>query len=263
MPPGGDDGGSHHQGRRAAQAASACARRCSARCMRGRSRRSRRRGASCISPSTPRARRPPADRAALADFCARRGLEPLKPGAKHHRLALGGATLRWEQHSEFTTYTWELPAPAGAPFHPAASALAAPMAALPQPGPVLVALDLHLMAGRREQQSPSSSCSTAPAWRWPRTRKATRCFATDFQVDAGGFVRILVHRPRARARARRRAGAAHHRARDLSHAGAARPAGGAAACALDQPHRDSGSPKSPRRCGAPRSSSTITACSTN
>ena len=26
-----------------------------------------------------------ADRAALADFCTRRGLEPLKPGAKHHR----------------------------------------------------------------------------------------------------------------------------------------------------------------------------------
>ena len=61
-------------------------------------------------------------------------------------MTLGATTLRWEQHSEFTTYTWELPAPAGAPFHPAASSLAAPMAALPQPGPVLVALDLHLVA---------------------------------------------------------------------------------------------------------------------
>ena len=44
-----------------------------------------------------------ADRAALADFCARRELDPLKPSAKQHRVALGGATLRWEQHSEFTT----------------------------------------------------------------------------------------------------------------------------------------------------------------
>ena len=47
-----------------------------------------------------------ADRAALADFCARRQLAPLKPTAKQHRVTLGGAALRWEQHSEFTTYTW-------------------------------------------------------------------------------------------------------------------------------------------------------------
>ncbi len=88
-----------------------------------------------------------ADRAALAEFCDERGLEPLKPGAKHHRLSLSGAILRWEQHSEFTTYTWELPADGQTPFQPAATALAAPLAGLPQPGPVLVALDLHAMAG--------------------------------------------------------------------------------------------------------------------
>ncbi len=46
-----------------------------------------------------------ADRAALTDFCARRHLDPLKAAAKHHRVTLSGATLRWEQHSEFTTYT--------------------------------------------------------------------------------------------------------------------------------------------------------------
>ena len=51
------------------------------------------------------------DRAALADFCARRDLEPLKSSAKQHRVVFGGVLLRWEQHSEFTTYTWELPSP--------------------------------------------------------------------------------------------------------------------------------------------------------
>jgi len=44
-----------------------------------------------------------ADRAALAEFCLRRGLDPLQPTAKHHRVTLGGVALRWEQHSEFTT----------------------------------------------------------------------------------------------------------------------------------------------------------------
>ena len=46
-----------------------------------------------------------ANRAAFADFCASRELEQLKPSAKQHRVTLGGSALRWEQHSEFTTYT--------------------------------------------------------------------------------------------------------------------------------------------------------------
>jgi uncharacterized membrane-anchored protein len=132
-----------------------------------------------------------ADRSALADFCNRRGLEPLRQGAKHHRLALGGATLRWEQHSEFTTYTWELPAPAGAPFYPAASSLAAPMAGLPQPGPVLVALDLHLVAGGESTNAIDRLFERASLVVAENAEGDAR-FATDFQVDAGGFVRILV-----------------------------------------------------------------------
>ena len=132
-----------------------------------------------------------ADRAALADFCARRGLEPLKPGAKHHRLTLGGATLRWEQHSEFTTYTWELPAPGGAPFHPSAASLAAPMAGLPQPGPLLVALDLHLVADGESAIALDRLFDRASLVVADNT-EGDACFATDFQIDAGGFVRILV-----------------------------------------------------------------------
>ena len=59
--------------------------------------------------------------------------------------SFGGTTLRWEQHSEFTTYTWELPSDPGTPFHPGASSLAEPMTGISQPGPLLVALDLHLL----------------------------------------------------------------------------------------------------------------------
>ena len=159
--------------------------------MRGRSRRSRRRGASCISPSTPPASGPRADRAAFSAFCVGRGLEPLKDGAKQHRVALGGATLRWEQHSEFTTYTWELPADGGTPFHPAAATLAAPMAGLPQPGPLLVALDLHLMAEGTppiavERLFDRASLAVA------ENAEGDALFATDFQADPSGFVRILV-----------------------------------------------------------------------
>ena len=132
-----------------------------------------------------------ADRAALADFCLRRGLDPLRDGARHHRVALGGAVLRWEQHSEFTTYSWELPAEGETPFHPAAASLASAMGALPQPGPLLVALDLHLMKGEPggigfTRLFDRASLAVA------ENTDGDALFATDFQADPSGFVRILV-----------------------------------------------------------------------
>jgi uncharacterized membrane-anchored protein len=132
------------------------------------------------------------DRAALADFCARRGLEPLKEGAKHHRVTLGGATLRWEQHSEFTTYTWELPSESSVPFHPAASSLAAPMASLPQPGPVLVALDLHLLADNKKKKIAIEKLFDRASLAVAENSDGNALFATDFQADPSGFVRVLV-----------------------------------------------------------------------
>src|SRR5260221_12619239 len=50
-----------------------------------------------------------ADRAALAAFCTARALAVPQGADKHHRVLIGATALRWEQHSEFTTYTWELP----------------------------------------------------------------------------------------------------------------------------------------------------------
>jgi uncharacterized membrane-anchored protein len=131
------------------------------------------------------------DRAALADFCARRQLEALKPSAKQHRVAVGGAILRWEQHSEFTTYTWELASESDTPFHPTAASLAAPMAAVPQPGPLLVALDLHLMAAKKKKIAPErifDRASLAVA----ENAEGDALFATDFHADPNGFVRVLV-----------------------------------------------------------------------
>jgi uncharacterized membrane-anchored protein len=133
-----------------------------------------------------------ADRAALVDFCRRRDLNPPKPSDKHHRVAFGTTVLRWEQHSEFTTYTWELPAePDAAPFHPAASSLASPMALVPQPGPLLAAIDLHLLADLAERISPErlfQRASLAVA----ENSDATALYATDFQTDPAGFVHVLV-----------------------------------------------------------------------
>jgi uncharacterized membrane-anchored protein len=133
-----------------------------------------------------------ADRAALTAFCRSRGLTGPQPSDKQLRAVFGATALRWEQHSEFTTYTWELPSePAdGAPFHPPAATLAGPMSLVPQPGPVLVAIDLHLVA---------NTTTLAPERLFDRASLAaaensdgTALYATDFQSDPAGFVRILI-----------------------------------------------------------------------
>jgi uncharacterized membrane-anchored protein len=138
------------------------------------------------------AERGDADRAALTVFCTTRGLPAPQPSGKHHRVVFGGTALRWEQHSEFTTYTWELPAETreDAPFHPAAAALAAPMGLVPQPGPVLAAIDLHLAvaADRIAPERLFDRASLAAA----ENSDGTALYATDFQSDPAGFVRILI-----------------------------------------------------------------------
>ncbi len=133
-----------------------------------------------------------ADRKALVEFCARRELLAPKPADKHHRVPFGGAVLRWEQHSEFTTYTWEFAAEAaGAPFHPPASSLASPMGLVPQPGPLLAAIDLHLLADPGKSftiERIFDRVSLAAA----ENSDGTALYATDFKLDPAGFVRVLV-----------------------------------------------------------------------
>jgi uncharacterized membrane-anchored protein len=136
-----------------------------------------------------------ADRTALLTFCMASGLAAPKPTDKHHRVVLGSNVLRWEQHSEFTTYTWERPcellAGGVTPFHPLASSIAGQMTRVPQPGPLLVAADLHLVAdsgGPIALERLFSRSSLAVA----ENADGTALYATDFQTDRSGFVRILV-----------------------------------------------------------------------
>jgi len=133
-----------------------------------------------------------ADRANLTVFCTSRGLQPPSPVEKHHRVPFGTTVLRWEQHSEFTTYTWERPAdPASTPFHPDAASLALPMRLVQQPGPLLVAVDLHLLAEDTQRTAPQrlfDSASLAVA----ENSDGAAIYATDFQPGPSGFVRILV-----------------------------------------------------------------------
>jgi uncharacterized membrane-anchored protein len=131
-----------------------------------------------------------AEREALSAFCTEMGAAPPAPQAKYHRCLIGNVTLRWESHAEFSTYTWGLPAPGAQPFEPAAALIPNIMASVPQPGPLLVALDLHLMT-ERGGIAPEEIFDRASLAR-ARVYEGAAVIATDFQPDAGGFVRVLV-----------------------------------------------------------------------
>jgi uncharacterized membrane-anchored protein len=130
-----------------------------------------------------------ADREALATFCAGRGVPPPPDGAKHHRARFAETSLRWEQHSEFTTYSWELPSTEPAPFLPATGLLPHGMRALPQPGPHLVSADLHLLP---EDGSRLDAIFDETSLAASLVDNGAAIAATDFRAGTDGFVRILV-----------------------------------------------------------------------
>lgn len=131
-----------------------------------------------------------ADREALMRYCEERKVPGPAEGAKHHRARFTDANLRWEQHSEFTTYSWELARPERAAFSPPAGELPKLMGELPQPGPHLVSADLHLLRaiGAGELEAVFDPASLAASL----VDNGGAIAATDFRVDAQGFVRILV-----------------------------------------------------------------------
>jgi uncharacterized membrane-anchored protein len=145
------------------------------------------------------------DREALAALCDSLGVPGPAAGAKHHRAVFSGSLLRWESHSEFTTYTWEFDKPlngkhaarssapdqASPTFSPAPDSLAGVMRLVPQPGPLMVSVDLHLVDAADLPNGPQSvfgPVHIAAA----EVEDAAALIATDFKPDAHGFVRILI-----------------------------------------------------------------------
>lgn len=136
-----------------------------------------------------------ADRAAFAALCAARGQPGPARDAKQHRVAFGGATVRWERHAEFTTYTWELPSEdltlGGLPFQPSSGSFGPTFCEVPQPGPLLVAIDLQLVTDTSDALPLERLFDRASLAR-ADVEDGLAEIATDFQPDAAGFIRILL-----------------------------------------------------------------------
>ena len=134
-----------------------------------------------------------ADRAFLNSFCMRHGAEGPGPERKVHHLAIHGGTLRWEQFSEFTTYTFDIdPVPGARPFAPIHDD---PFGAgFQPPGEMMVATRLDLVADQPIQTEAGSMLGGFQEV-WVSASLVvdrTALIVTDFRVDRDGRTRILV-----------------------------------------------------------------------
>lgn len=134
------------------------------------------------------------DRCRFIDFCLERNLPPPAQSAKHHQIVIGPATLRWEQHAEFTTFTWfwaNANRPAAHQFDKVDDAVRSLIRALRQSGQLLVAIRLEVEqeaspTKRAEQIFDKNSLAMVA------TKSGAGVAASDFRVDEKGFTKILV-----------------------------------------------------------------------
>ncbi len=127
------------------------------------------------------------DKAVLGDLSRRLGVAPPDPQARHHAMRRGKGTLRWERHTEFSTYLWEAPLdPSGAiaedsPFGNGFSV----------PGTVISGIRLEIREWTPAGEAliatfdPASLCHSL-------VEGGDAAVATDFRQDGDGLTRIVI-----------------------------------------------------------------------
>ncbi|QND54128.1 DUF3422 family protein [Phyllobacterium sp. 628] len=126
------------------------------------------------------------DHAVLAELSRSIGIASPARDARHHIMPWGNGTLRWERHTEFSTYLWEGPMPRagqtaqhpfGHGFNP--------------PGTVIDGVRLEIIrkdsnaAALIEEFDPTSLC-------YSDVENGLASIITDFRQDGDGMTRILI-----------------------------------------------------------------------
>lgn len=131
---------------------------------------------------------PEADRTLLADLSRRLGIAAPNREARHHTMRWGKGTLRWERHTEFSTWLWEGPPPARG---------ASPVSDSPfgegfsPPGPAIsgVRIDLRKWTPASERMIAEFDPASVS---YSLVEGGKAAAITDFRQDGMGLTRILV-----------------------------------------------------------------------
>lgn len=131
------------------------------------------------------------DRLWFAELCASHGSTRPGEGDRSHVLAIAGGTLRWEQHAEFITYTYDAapigeqpfgPVPAGHPFG----------AGFRAPGPMLAAARLDVIEAEGIDADQLARWFDPASLAALQSEEGRAIAVTDFRQDGDGLTRILL-----------------------------------------------------------------------
>jgi uncharacterized membrane-anchored protein len=127
------------------------------------------------------------DHAVLAELSRQQGVAPPQRTARHHALRWGNGTLRWERHTEFSTYLWETPlgrdgkpsgqSPFGDGFSP--------------PGTVISGVRLEIRKWTPAAEKLVGDFDAASLC-YSLVEGGRAAAITDFRQDGNGLTRILV-----------------------------------------------------------------------
>lgn len=126
----------------------------------------------------------------LSEFSAENGGSGVPSDARHHRLSLGDIQLRWERHSEFSSYCWYKKCPDDEELNMDAAQIAPEMYSLVQAGPHLVSIDLRIVDAASAPDLEAMFAKESLCVMTAEGGAAT--VATDFKADPQGFVKIVI-----------------------------------------------------------------------
>jgi uncharacterized membrane-anchored protein len=130
------------------------------------------------------------DRRVIAALCETAGEARPAEDSRFVHVMPGGWDLRWEQHTEFTTYTWSASEDATEPFaHP--DPLREGELAFRAPGRLVVAAHLALIEGDASHEALAKFFDSRSLC-VSRAAKGAAHVLTDFALDPYGFTRLLV-----------------------------------------------------------------------
>ena len=126
--------------------------------------------------------------AVISEMSRSRGVSPPAADARHHALACGPGTLRWERHTEFSTWFWDGPAPeqfgGEVAIHPFGDGFS-------PPGSLMSGIRLEIRPDGAEARAalktfdPASLCHS-------EVKSGSATILTDFRQDGDGLTRILI-----------------------------------------------------------------------
>ncbi|SUA99831.1 Uncharacterized membrane-anchored protein conserved in bacteria [Pannonibacter phragmitetus] len=131
------------------------------------------------------------DRIWFADLCRSQGVKGPGESDRSHVLPMAGGSLRWEQHSEFITYTFDVAPDGGHPFgripagHPFGSGFRAP-------GPMLVAARLDAVPENGHDEAAQARWFDRASLAALQSEEGRAVAMTDFRQDGEGLTRILL-----------------------------------------------------------------------